>query len=58
MKLQKAGFRRPRDVTPKPKAILSHMVFGESITYSLVLGAALVIVGVYLTESLRSNRFA
>ena len=44
-------------VIPIPTAILSYIILGETITYSLVLGAALVIVGVYLTESSRSNRF-
>ena len=44
-------------VIPIPTAILSYMILGEAITYSLVFGAALVIIGVYLTESSRSNRF-
>jgi len=44
-------------VIPIPTAILSYVFLGETITYPLVLGAALVIVGVYLTESSRSSRF-
>jgi drug/metabolite transporter (DMT)-like permease len=44
-------------VIPIPTVILSYIILGEAITYSLVFGAALVIVGVYLTESSRSNRF-
>ena len=36
---------------PIPTAILSYFILGETITYSVVLGAGLIIVGVYLTES-------
>ena len=36
---------------PIPTAVLSYVFLGERITYPLVLGAALIIVGVYLTES-------
>jgi drug/metabolite transporter (DMT)-like permease len=43
---------------PIPTAILSYVFLGEMITYPMVLGAALVIVGVYLTESSRNNRLA
>ena len=43
-------------VIPIPTAILSYIILGETITYSIVLGAVLVIVGVYLTESSRANR--
>jgi drug/metabolite transporter (DMT)-like permease len=43
-------------VIPIPTAILSYVFLGERITYPLVLGAALIIVGVYLTESARSSR--
>ena len=42
-------------VIPIPTAILSYFILGETITYSVVLGAALIIVGVYLTESSRSH---
>ena len=42
-------------VIPIPTAILSYIFLGETITYPLVLGAALVIFGVYLTESSRST---
>jgi len=42
-------------VIPIPTAILSYVFLGETITYSLVLGAGLIIAGVYLTES-SSNR--
>jgi drug/metabolite transporter (DMT)-like permease len=41
-------------VIPIPTAILSYVFLGETITYPLVLGAALIILGVYLTESSRS----
>ena len=43
-------------VIPIPTAILSYFILSETITYSIVLGAALVIMGVYLTESSRSAR--
>jgi drug/metabolite transporter (DMT)-like permease len=43
-------------VIPIPTAILAYIILGETITYSVVLGAALIITGVYLTESSRSNR--
>jgi drug/metabolite transporter (DMT)-like permease len=43
-------------VIPIPTAILSYVFLGETITYPLVLGAALVIFGVYLTESSRSSQ--
>ena len=43
-------------VIPIPTAILSYVFLGETITYPLVLGAALVIVGVYLTGSSRGSR--
>jgi drug/metabolite transporter (DMT)-like permease len=36
---------------PIPTAILSYVFLGERVTYPLILGAALVIIGVYLTES-------
>ncbi len=42
-------------VIPIPTAILSYVFLGETITYPLVLGAALVIIGVYLTESSSSH---
>jgi len=42
-------------VIPIPTAILSFIILGETITHSVILGAALIIVGVYLTESSRSN---
>ena len=42
-------------VIPIPTAILSYVFLGERITYPLVLGAALIIAGVYLAESSRSN---
>jgi len=32
------------------------MILGETITHSVILGAALIIVGVYLTESSRNSR--
>lgn len=38
-------------VIPIPTAILSYIILGETITYSVILGAALIVVGVYLTES-------
>ena len=38
---------------PIPTAIFSYLFLGEIITYSLVLGGVLVILGVYLTESSR-----
>jgi len=38
-------------IVPIPTAILSYVFLGETITYPLILGAALVIAGVYLTES-------
>jgi drug/metabolite transporter (DMT)-like permease len=41
---------------PIPTAILSYVFLGETITYPLILGAALIIAGVYLTESSRSSR--
>ena len=41
---------------PIPTAILSYLFLGEMISYFLVLGGALVIIGVYLTESSRSNQ--
>ena len=41
---------------PIPTAIFSYVFLGETITYPLVLGAALIISGVYLTES-SSSRF-
>ena len=41
---------------PIPTAILSYVFLGETITYPMVLGAALVIGGVYLTQSSRSSR--
>jgi drug/metabolite transporter (DMT)-like permease len=40
---------------PIPTAILSYVFLGETITYPLVLGAALIIAGVYLTESSNSR---
>jgi len=40
---------------PIPTAIFSYMFLGETITQSLVLGGALVIVGIYLTESSRNK---
>ena len=43
---------------PIPTAILSYLFLGEMMTYFLVLGGALVIIGVYLTESSRSNHHA
>lgn len=43
---------------PIPTAILSYLFLGEMMTYFLVLGGALVIIGVYLTESSRSNHQA
>ena len=43
---------------PIPTAILSYLFLGEKITYFLILGGALVIIGVYLTESSRSNHHA
>jgi len=43
-------------VIPIPTAVLSYVFLGETITYPLILGAALVIVGVYLAESSRSSR--
>lgn len=43
---------------PIPTAILSYLFLGEMITYSLVLGGTLVIIGVYLTESSRSSHYA
>ena len=42
-------------VIPIPTAILSYIFLDETITYSVVLGAALVIAGVYLTESSRGG---
>jgi len=42
-------------VIPIPTAILSYIILGETITHSVIVGAALIIVGVYLTESSRSN---
>jgi drug/metabolite transporter (DMT)-like permease len=36
---------------PIPTAILSYVLLGETITFPLILGAALIIAGVYLTES-------
>jgi len=39
---------------PIPTAIFSYLILGETFTYSLAVGAALVIFGVYLTGS--SNR--
>jgi drug/metabolite transporter (DMT)-like permease len=42
-------------IIPIPTAILSYVFLGEAITYPLVVGAALVIIGVYLTESSRTN---
>ena len=41
-------------VIPIPTAILSYVFLGETITYPVVLGAALIVLGVYLTESSRS----
>ena len=41
-------------VIPIPTAILSYIFLGETITLRLVLGAALVIAGVYLTSSSKS----
>jgi len=43
-------------VIPIPTAILSYLMLGETITYPVIAGAALIIVGVYLTESSRSKR--
>ena len=43
-------------VIPIPTAILSYVFLGEIITQPLVLGAALVLVGVYLKESSRSSQ--
>ena len=42
-------------VIPIPTAILSYIFLGEMITYPLVIGAILVIVGVYLTSSSRTS---
>ena len=36
---------------PIPTAILSYVFLGETITYPLVIGAILVLAGVYLTQS-------
>lgn len=38
-----------------PTVILSYVFLGERVTYHLIFGAALVIVGVYLTESSSSR---
>ena len=43
-------------IIPIPTAILSYVFLGETITYPLILGAALVIAGVYLTESSRKRQ--
>ena len=43
-------------VIPIPTAVLSYVVLGERITYPLVIGAALVIIGVYLTGSSGTSR--
>jgi len=43
---------------PIPTAILSYLILGETITYFLVLGGTLVIIGVYLTASSKSDRQA
>lgn len=43
-------------IMPIPTAILSYIFLGERFTYFLVVGAVLVIVGVYLTESSKTNR--
>jgi len=40
---------------PIPTAILSYIILGETITYSVIAGAGLIIAGVYLTESSRRN---
>ena len=42
-------------VIPIPTAIFSYLILGETITYPLVVGAVLVILGVYLTGSSRSH---
>jgi drug/metabolite transporter (DMT)-like permease len=42
-------------IIPIPTAILSYVFLGERITYQLILGAALIILGVYLTASSRSS---
>ncbi len=39
---------------PIPTAILSYLFLGETVTYSLILGGAVVILGVYLTQMSKS----
>ena len=41
---------------PIPTAIMSYLFLGEMITYSLVLGGAIVMLGVYLTETSDERR--
>ena len=43
---------------PIPTAILSYLFLGEKMTYFLLLGGTLVIIGVYLTESSKSTHEA
>ena len=38
-------------VIPIPTAILSYLFLGEIVTYSLILGGAAVMLGVYLTQT-------
>jgi drug/metabolite transporter (DMT)-like permease len=42
-------------IVPIPTAIMSYLLLGETFTYYMVLGAILVIVGIYLTESSKTN---
>jgi O-acetylserine/cysteine efflux transporter len=39
---------------PIPTAILSYLFLGESFTQSLILGGAVVMLGVYLTQTSKS----
>lgn len=41
---------------PIPTAILSYFILSEAITYPLAIGAALVIAGIYLTQSSKPVR--
>jgi drug/metabolite transporter (DMT)-like permease len=45
-------------VIPIPTAILSYLFLGETVTYSLILGGAVVMLGVYLTQTSRNTRNA
>lgn len=43
---------------PIPTAILSYLFLGEMVTYSLILGGAIVMLGVYLTQTSKNTHNA